>query len=81
MAKYDPLRDHLARQGSARVSMTFREIERVLGAPLPRSARDHGAWWANEASPKPVQKQAWAEAGYVVESVDRPNGRVVFVRT
>jgi hypothetical protein len=81
MAKYDPLREHLARSGAAQVVMTFREIEQVIGSPLPRSARDYRAWWSNErTTTSHVQKVAWQSAGYGVESVDRAHGRVTFVR-
>jgi len=38
MAKYDPLEAHLRRQKTATYEMTFRDIERVLAALLPRRA-------------------------------------------
>ena len=65
MAKYDPLEAHLRRQKTATYEMTFRDIERVLGALLPRRA--HGpAWWGNEAAAAvgQVQCRAWLRAGY-----------------
>lgn len=65
MAKYDPLRKHLRRKNGADVLMTFDDIERVIGAMLPKSA-DLPAWWSNEATPdtRHVQCHAWIEAGY-----------------
>ena len=65
MAKYDPLRHHLRRQKTAQYEMSFREIERVLGALLPKSAQ-RPEWWANEsdADTRHVQCRAWLEAGY-----------------
>jgi hypothetical protein len=81
MPKYEPLSVHLAGRGLAREIMTFAEIERVIGASLPRSARDHAAWWGNELVPgSHVQSRAWLEAGYRVESIDRRSGSVTFVR-
>lgn len=55
-------------------------IERILGAPLPRFARRHAAWWANEAVGKDVQARSWQEAGFRVASVDRACEVVVFAR-
>jgi hypothetical protein len=45
--------------------MSFAEIERVLGAMLPKSA-DRAQWWANVSDPKTshVQREAWRSAGY-----------------
>lgn len=81
MSKYEPLQLHLAQRGGIRVSMTFREIEQILGASLPSSAHDHAAWWSNERGPTShVQCSAWQGAGYDVESVDRGAGSVTFVR-
>ncbi|MBX3386177.1 MAG: hypothetical protein KF768_06380 [Phycisphaeraceae bacterium] len=82
MAKYAPLRAMLgtrAAKGETRVTLSFAEIEEVLGEPLPRSAREYQAWWSNEARPQPVQKHSWTDAGYRVEHVDLQAGVVSFV--
>jgi hypothetical protein len=65
MGKYDPLEGHLRRQKTATYEMTFRDIERVLGALLPKIAH-RPEWWANEQTPKTrhVQCKAWLRAGY-----------------
>ena len=39
MYHYAPLKSHLAGQAADRIPMTFAEIERVLGRPLPPSAK------------------------------------------
>lgn len=59
--------------------MTFEEIERVIGAPLPPSALKHSAMWSNNRS-NWVMTQYWLAAGYKTESVDMKNGRLVFRR-
>jgi hypothetical protein len=65
MAKYDPLKRYLSRQKTARVDLTFRDVERIIGAMLLNSAA-RPQWWANEASAASthVQAAAWREAGY-----------------
>ncbi len=65
MAKYDPLRRHLRRQRMEEFEMTFAEIERRIGAFLPKSA-NQPQWWANVADPNTthVQRRAWGDAGY-----------------
>ncbi|WP_204009099.1 toll/interleukin-1 receptor domain-containing protein [Virgisporangium aurantiacum] len=76
--RYDPLRVALAsRRGTDEVTMTFVEIEHLVG-PLPRSARVHRAWWANDSK---VQAQAWKAAGWRVGRVEQHGERVTFVRT
>lgn len=63
MAKYDPLERHLRRQRAPTYEMTFRDIERVLKALLPRRAQQP-AWWNNDGSPADLQCRAWLAAGY-----------------
>lgn len=44
------------------VTLTFAEIEKLLAAPLPQSARTYVAvWWANGGHP---QARAWLAAGF-----------------
>jgi hypothetical protein len=78
MAKYDPLRDELARIASGRIVMTFVQIEQLVGR-LPPSAY-YSWWWGNrDAKTTFVQCRAWAEAGYMAEA-DIDSRLVVFTR-
>lgn len=79
MSKYDPLQTYLARQAQREAAMAFGEIERVLGFPLPPSARRHQAWWANNVGTH-VNARAWRDAGWKTSRVDLASERVVFVR-
>lgn len=77
MAKYDPLFEYLCRAGDGPVTMTFAEIDGLVGG-LPTSATTHPAWWANEIDGRRVQAKAWLTAGRDVEHVDRDAGTVRF---
>jgi hypothetical protein len=80
MAKYDPLHRFLRRaRSSDSVLLTFADIERIIGAFLPKASRDP-LWWSNSpgADRASIQVRSWLEAGFHA----RP-GRdetVVFVR-
>ena len=47
--KYHPLFEHLLFSGQGQLSMTFSEIEGVIGAPLPPSARRLEEWWSEQS--------------------------------
>jgi RimJ/RimL family protein N-acetyltransferase len=66
MGKYDKLRDYLRAQRISEMVMTFRQIEDIVGAPLPNSAV-RPQWWENERNPHTTRPQriAWRDAGYV----------------
>jgi hypothetical protein len=59
--------------------MSFDEIERVIGAKLPRSATQHRAWWSNNPENN-VMTKAWKDAGFESEDVDMKGLRVTFRR-
>lgn len=80
MAKYDPLRGHLLLSGQRRMTMSFDQVAALVG-PLPRSAYDHQAWWANEQQGQHVQADAWRSAGYVVESFNLMGRTVTFAKS
>jgi hypothetical protein len=64
VAKYDPLRDYLMPQIHREFELSFREIEDILGLPLPESV-ERPQWWANtSAATSHVQREAWRQAGY-----------------
>ncbi len=76
MAKYDVLRDHLMAQSGDSVSMTFTEVQTVVGQ-LPPSAWTTRQWWANDSK---AQAKAWREAGWHVQTVGLSSERVVFTK-
>lgn len=78
MGKYEPLTQFLVARAAMEVPMTFREIERVLGAPLPAS-KQYPAWWSNNPSNN-VMTKAWLKAGFQTERVDIGGERLVFRR-
>jgi len=78
MSKYDSLGAFLRQQNKEQVSMTFTEIERVIGRPLPKSQR-YQAWWSNSTTNN-VMTQVWLDAGYRTEQVDTVQRRLVFRR-
>jgi hypothetical protein len=71
--KYAPFAEYLEGQATRSVTLSFEEVAGLVGG-LPKSARDHRAWWANDESH--VQARAWLQAGWLVESVDLGAARV-----
>jgi hypothetical protein len=78
MARYDPLMRYLVGLDLDEVSLSFAEVESILGRRLPPSAREHQAWWANTDSHS--HARAWLQAGWRTERLDRGGERVAFVR-
>ena len=59
--------------------MTFTQIEEITKSPLPESARNYRAWWANEAVGH-SQSQQWLAAGWRTTYINLTEGRVTFSR-
>jgi hypothetical protein len=78
-SKYFGLYEHLYRNGAESATLTFEEIEQLLGSELPRSARTSRAFWSNRRRGG-LQASAWMEAGYHVVDADLGKGRVEFAR-
>lgn len=76
--KYAKLIEHLNKPGQDRREFTFAQIERILGFPLPESAKNHRAWWAN--SENHTQARTWMAAGWRTEGLDLKGKKVSFVR-
>jgi hypothetical protein len=79
-SRYDPLRTYLAERSEPMVHLSFAEIERIIGGPLPASAHRHRPWWANERSGSHVHASAWMGAGRRTANVDLNGGTVDFAR-
>lgn len=75
---YQPLSDHLRSLKSTIIVLSFSEIERTLGRPLPASATKHRAWWSNDQAGSHSHARAWLGAGWHVAAVDFNAGRVRF---
>ena len=80
-AEYRPLHKYLRDRYADTVTLTFAEIEDLLGVPLPRLAREGEEWWrdAEADGSRTAQSQTWMEAGRAA----RPNmsaKTVVFTR-
>jgi DNA-binding transcriptional regulator YiaG len=76
--KYYPLFEHLQHCNQAVITLTFLEIEALMGCSLPASARVKKNWWSNRDSASALQAIAWVSAGYQVNSVDLTQQRVTF---
>jgi hypothetical protein len=75
--KYHPLFEHLLFNGHGQVTMSFAEIEGVLNAHLPPSARTREEWWSNSPNGH-SQARAWLRAGYGTSQVDLGGQKVTF---
>jgi len=78
-SRYLALAKYLSRMESYEVTLSFKEIEKILGFPLPESARQLRSWWANDLT-HPQCLFGWAAAGYIVDNVDFIRGIVSFRR-
>jgi hypothetical protein len=78
---YAALGPHLAGLPDEFVMLSLAQIERILGRPLPASARRHRAWWSNERSGTHTHARAWMDNGWRVDAVDFPSGTVRFRRS
>lgn len=75
-SKYRPLFEYLCFQKTDEVTLTFDEIEAILGVSLPASACTRG-WWSNRGRGS-LQAAAWLDAGYGVHDIDVAVGRIVW---
>jgi hypothetical protein len=79
-SRYDPLKRYLAERNDPVVRLSFAEIERIIGGPLPPSARRHRPWWGNERSGSHVHASSWMGAGRRSANVALNAGTVDFIR-
>jgi len=78
MGKYTALADYLRAQEGNEVSMTFTQIERLIGTRLPPSHR-YRAWWSNNSF-NSVMTKAWLDAGFESSNVNMKERKLVFRR-
>jgi CBS domain-containing protein len=79
--RYAALADWLQSQPGKvdQVQLSFNQIEEIINTDLPASARNHRAWWANDAVGH-SQSQLWLEAGWRTTYVNLSEGKITFSR-
>ena len=60
--EYRPLHKYLDQRYAHRVTLTFSEMESVLGGPLPESAKNSNDWWLGEGEATNPQVETWKQA-------------------
>ena len=80
MSRYEPLAQFLAAKKADSWETTFQEVEKRLGAALPRSAYKYPAWWANQTGPGHSQTRGWRSVGWRTCDLDLERQRVRFER-
>ena len=80
--KYTPLENYLRDLPASQkeVSLSFDQVEGILNNKLPSSAYEDQRWWDHGTEGNHVNKRAWANAGWKVESVDFNRKQVGLVR-
>lgn len=78
--KYRELGNYLVKSNKETVTLTFTEIENIIGDSLPPSAYNHLAWWSNNLDHS--QAVAWLEVGYETDFVSDTQEveKIVFVK-
>lgn len=65
---------------SMEITLSFNQIESIIGEALPASATAHREWWANQSdvSNRP-QARSWINAGFFVDAVNQ-DGKNAWIR-
>jgi hypothetical protein len=79
--KYIGLRQYLLNSKKDMVTLSFKDIEQIVGNILPKSAHIYSeVWWANDYSHS--QAIAWIDAGYETDFVSDTykEEKIVFIK-
>ena len=81
MSKYGNLTVYLVEAGAEKspLKLSFGQIERIIGSPLPESARRYQAWWANQSGNGHSQAFSWACAGWRTSELNLEDETVTFL--
>jgi len=76
--RYAALTRYLEQQAIREVRLSFHQIEAIIGASLPPSARSHQPWWANTTTH--TQAAAWLSAGWRTRLLSLAGEHVTFFK-
>lgn len=68
MSKYDPLMDFLDKCQDVEITLSYEEIEKIIGEKLPNTAYKKTEWWSNHDQTH-TQSSAWSDVGYKTKNV------------
>lgn len=80
MSRYNALKHFLSQKTENSWTASFQEIENILNERLPKSAYQHPAWWANNASSSGRHCMSWLEAGWETSNLNLVAKNVTFLR-
>ena len=66
--EYNKAGSHLLVLNEAVITMTFSEIESIIGKKLPASAHEHREWWANHEN---NSQCFWIRVGYRTDNLSK----------
>mgnify|MGYP003576299074 FL=1 len=81
--KYLPLDDWFRDQPASlkQLTLTFDQVEEILGAKLPASATKLDTWWTNVQPKIQSHRTAWLNHGWQVIEFDQQAGWAKFIRS
>ena len=77
-SKYEKLARYLEKRDEEKLNLTFKEIETILGEPLPEAAKRR-AWWANSATNNHALN-GWMDVGWQTANVDMKGQTLDFIK-
>lgn len=80
MSKYINLASHLGGLQANKWTVSFAEIEGILGFPLPKSAYEYPAWWANQTGEGHSHCGSWMRMGWRTENLNLSKREVTFIK-
>jgi len=80
--KYLPLEDWFRNQPATkkRITLTFDQVEAILGNPLPKSATRLKTWWTNTHPKIESYRTAWLNGSWKVTEFDQQGRWAKFIR-
>ncbi len=80
MTKYEALGSYLNHSDALQITLSFKDVERILDFKLPDTAKTHRDWWANKRMNSSRQCDSWLGAGWQVFFADLHRQEVTFIR-
>lgn len=82
MKKYEPLKNYLSQRDDEILLMTFEEIEDIIDAKLPSSAKSNTSWWHSNLmrSIGIIHSLPWLNCGFKPSQIDFEDRKLIFRR-